>query len=183
MDRREALKMLPELSAGCLDAKTEAAVRRWVDECPDCRVEWQGLETLAQTLSSLPEANLSPEASQRMWARCCDAIYDKVESQRLSQQNPSLWSWMKSQPRWGWAMLGGAAVVLGTAMLAPEGPNEPQPVVASFTAPAGNDLEMFNRPPSYAASMVDHHAQMAADPFNDRVGSSLVSYSASSARR
>ena len=182
MDRREALKMLPELSAGCLDASTEAAVRRWVDECPECRVEWQGLEAMARTLSSLPEADLSPEQSRMMWAHCSEALYNKVEAQRLQEQNPSIWSWMKSQPRWGWAMLGGAAVVLGTAMFAPEGPNEPQPVVAAAsTSQQAGDLELFNRPPSYAATMVDHHAQMATDPFNDRVGSSLVSYSASNA--
>jgi len=188
MDRREALNKLPELSAGCLDAKTEAAVRRWVEECPHCKAEWNSLQALVGTLQSLPEAHLSDEQSSRMWARCNEALFDKIEAQRLQQSRsqPGPLSWLRSQPRWGWGLLAGAAAALGAAVLAPDTPEVSRPVVIANAAPgtitssdnAGN-LQDFGRPPAYAATMVDHHAQMAADPFSDRVGSSLVSYSAS----
>ncbi len=188
MDRREALNKLPELSAGCLDTETEAAVRRWVEECPRCKAEWQSLQKFLGTLQAVPSAELTPEQSRRMWSRCSEALFDKIEQQRIQEQNPSLWRWMKSQPRWGWAMLGGAVVVLGATILAPD--NSPVAPAAAGGAPVtlasahGNaadpgELQTLGRPPLYAATMVDHHAQLAADPFSDRVGSSLVSYTAS----
>lgn len=182
MDRSEALKNLPELSAGCLDAATEAAVQRWVDDCPHCKAEWASLQGFLGTLEKVPPAPLSEAQSQQMWAHCSQSLFDKVEQDRLKAQNPPLWGWMKSQPRWGWAMLGGAVAILGAAILAPESsPSDPPIFVASAARDAANpgELQSLGRPPSYAATMVDHHAQMAIDPFSDRVGSSLVSYSAS----
>ena len=186
MERREALELLPELSADCLDEKTAQAVRKWVEDCPECKMEWTALQTMMEQLSTASQPLLTPAQSQRMWANCAEKIFDRVEAERLAQQNPSLWSWMKMQPRWGWAMVGGAVVVLGAAWLAnPETPTAP----IDGTAPAlvaendaANDpgeLVVLQRPPSYAASLVDHHAQMAIDPFSDHVGSSLVSYAAS----
>lgn len=189
MDRREALLKLPELSAGCLDAPTEAAVRRWVEECPHCKAEWASLQSFVGALEGVPQVQPTEAQSRQMWSRCSQALFDKVEAERLKQQKPPLWSWARSQPRWGWAMLGGAVAVLGATILAPDS----SPVNSSANAPisvasvvgtqrdASNpgQLQLFRRPPSYAATLVDHHAQMAMDPFSDRVGSSLVSYSAS----
>ncbi len=185
MDRREALNKLPELSAGCLDAETEAAVRRWVEECPHCKAEWQSLQQFLGALQTVPSVQPTPEQSRQMWSCCSEALFDKVEQYRLEQQKPSLLSWMRSQPRWGWAMLGGAVAVLGATILAPDSsPSSPAsaPATVASTGVRAVDpgaLQSLGRPPLYAATMVDHHAQMAADPFSDRVGSSLVSYTAS----
>jgi len=191
MDRHEALKMLPELSAGCLDAKTEDAVRRWVAECPRCKAEWESLQSFLGALEAVPQDHLTETQSRQMWSRCNEALFDRIESQRLQQslpqqslsKSPALWSWARSQPRWGWAMLGGAVAVLGATILAPDNsPSAPgAPVSLASVGNSGGPgvLQSFGRPPSYAATMVDHHAQMGADPFSDRVGSSLVSYSAS----
>lgn len=187
MERREALELLPELSADCLDEKTAQAVRNWVEDCPECKMEWSALQTMMEQLSVTSQPLLTPAQSQRMWANCAEKVFDRVEAERLAQQNPSLWSWMKMQPRWGWAMVGGAVVVLGAAWLA--NPEMPAAPLNDGTAPAlvaendaANDpgeLVVLQRPSSYMASMVDHHAQMAIDPFSDHVGSSLVSYAAS----
>ncbi len=186
MERREALELLPELSADCLDEKTAAAVRQWVDECPECQMEWRSLQTMMETLSTSSQPLLTPAQSQRMWANCAEKMFDRVETERLAQQSPSLWSWMKMQPRWGWAMVGGAVVMLGAAWIAnpeiPEatsGENAPALVAEMNNENDPGELRVLSRPPSYAASMVDHHAQMAIDPFSDHVGSSLVSYAAS----
>jgi hypothetical protein len=190
MDRREALLKLPELSAGCLDAQTEEAVRRWVAECPECKAEWTSLEKMVGTLHAMPDAGLSTEQSQKMWARCNEALFEKIEAQRLEARKPSPFFWFQSQPRWGWALLGGAAAALGASLLAPDAAPTPEgtlrPPALASAVPAGasgaggaGELQQFGRPPAYAATLVDNHAQMGASPFTDRVGSSLVSYSAS----
>lgn len=184
MDRREALSKLPELSAGCLDAPTESAVHRWVDECPHCKAEWASLQSFLGALEAVPPVQPTPAQSRQMWSNCSQALFDKIEAERLKQQpqKPPLWSWARSQPRWGWAMLGGAVAVLGVAILSPDSAPDSAPVSVASTQRGASDpgeLQSFGRPPSYAATLVDHHAQMAMDPFSDRVGSSLVSYSAS----
>ncbi len=182
MERREALELLPELSADCLDEKTAQAVRQWIDDCPECKMEWSALHTMMEQLSTASQPLLSSAQSQRMWANCAEKIFDRVEAERLAKQNPSLWAWMKMQPRWGWAMVGGAVVVLGAAWMAnPEIPaaqnGDGAPALVAEADPG--ELRVLSQPPSYAATMVDHHAQMAIDPFSDHVGSSLVSYAAS----
>lgn len=186
MERREALELLPELSADCLDEKTAQAVRQWIDDCPECKMEWGTLQTLMEQLSTTSQPLLTSAQSQRMWANCAEKIFDRVEAERLAKQNPSLWSWMKMQPRWGWAMVGGAVIVLGAAWIAnPEIPtaqeDENAPALLAETGSTNDpgELRVPSQLPSYAATMVDHHAQMAIDPFSDHVGSSLVSYAAS----
>ena len=185
MDRREALTKLPELSVGCLDEATEAAVRRWVDECPTCKAEWASLQGFLGTLEAVPQAQPTEKQSREMWSHCSQALFDKIEAERVKQHKPAGWSWARSQPRWGWAMLGGAVAILGATILAPDSSPATAPVSVASVAGAQREasdpgkLESLGRPPSYAATLVDHHAQMSADPFSDRVGSSLVSYSAS----
>jgi hypothetical protein len=112
-----------------------------------------------------------------MWQCCAEKLYEKREAERLARQNPGLWSWMRVQPRWGWAALGGAVAVLGSVwLMTPNPTNDGAPTLA--TADATGQLVMFREPPRAASGMVNHHAGMAMDPFTDHVGSTLVSYSA-----
>lgn len=182
-DSRQAQALLPDFSAGCLDADCEAAVREWLEKCPECRSEWQSIQATMQLLSSTDHAPLTEEQSRRMWHCCREQIFEKTEANRLAAQNPAFWNWFKTQPRWGWAALGGAVAILGSVLLSPENAQEqsqPQFVVSVPTVEP--QLKLFRRPSPVASEMVNHHAAMAFDPFTDHVGSTLVSYSATAGR-
>lgn len=99
-----------------------------------------------------------------------------------------LWSWAALQPRWGWAAVGGALVVLGSVWWFTPEPAAPTPpkgvlVLRSLPAPGQESAETgrlvsFEPPPPLASPLINHHAAMSFDPFTDHVGSTLVSYSA-----
>ncbi|MDF2439777.1 MAG: hypothetical protein JWN98_761 [Abditibacteriota bacterium] len=179
---RQAQALLPDFSAGCLDADCETAVREWLEKCPECRGEWQSIQRTMQLLSSTPHAPLSEEESRRMWHCCREQIFEKVEAKRLVAQNPSFWNWFQAQPRWGWAALGGAVAILGSVLLGPDSTQEASaPTLASATMASGTgtpELTMFRQPSRVTSELVNHHSAMAMDPFTDHVGSTLVSYSA-----
>ena len=176
---RQAQALLPDFSAGCLDADCEAAVREWLDKCPECRGEWQSIQGTMQLLSSAPHAPLSEEASRRMWHCCREQIFEKTEANRLAAQNPSFWNWFKAQPSWGWAALGGAVAILGSVLLTPEASQDQPQLKIATVAP---ELRMLRQPSRVASELVNHHSGMAIDPFTDHVGSTLVSYSATASQ-
>lgn len=178
---RQAQALLPDFSAGCLDADCEAAVREWLDKCPECRGEWQSIQGTMQVLSSTPHAPLSEEASRRMWHCCREQIFEKTEANRLAAQNPSFWNWFKAQPSWGWAALGGAVAILGSVLLTPDTTPEtstPQFATTMLSGTPTPGLKLFSQPSRVTSELVNHHSAMAFDPFTDHVGSTLVSYSA-----
>lgn len=183
MDSRQAQSLLPELCSGCLDAEREAAVRAMIEECPDCQREWHLIQSTLLLVSTTSQPLLTPEQSQRMWQQCSEKLHARIEKERLAKQNPTLWSWIKLQPRWGWAALGGAVAVLGSVwLMAPDTPDtNTAPTYAA--AGANSELVMFRRPSGAASGLVNHHAGMAFDPFTDHVGSNLVSYSATAPRQ
>jgi len=176
---RQAQALLPDFSAGCLDADCEAAVREWLDKCPECRGEWQSIQGTMQLLSSAPHAPLSEEASRRMWHCCREQIFEKTEANRLAAQNPSFWNWFKAQPSWGWAALGGAVAILGSVLLTPEASQDQPQLKIATVAP---EPRMLRQPSRVASELVNHHSGMAIDPFTDHVGSTLVSYSATASQ-
>jgi hypothetical protein len=178
MDSRQAQSLLPDYTAGCLCEADEAAVRKWIEECPDCQKEWHAIQTTLLVVSTSTQPLPSAEESLRMWQCCADKIFEKREAERLARQNPSLWSWIQMQPRWGWAALGGAVAILGSVwLMAPTATtNDGAPVIT--TADAAGELRMFRQAPPAASGMVNHHAGTAMDPFTDHVGTTLVSASA-----
>lgn len=182
-DTKAAQALLPDFSAGCLDADCEAAVKEWLEKCPECRQEWKSIQATMHALSATPPVDLTDEDSRLMWQSCREQLFDQIESNRLAAQNPSIWNWFTAQPRWGWAALGGAVAILGSVLLSPDAGQEPtRPQLAATTAQPV-DLVMFRRtPPPVASELVNHHTAMAFDPFTDHVGSTLVSYSATANR-
>jgi anti-sigma factor RsiW len=178
MDSRQAQSLLPDYTAGCLCEADEAAVRKWIEECPDCQKEWHAIQTTLLVVSTASQPLLSAEESRRMWECCANKIFEKREAERLARQNPSLWSWIRMQPRWGWAALGGAVAILGSVWLLAPAPTTNDGAPAFATASAAGDLKMFRQPPAATSGIVNHHAGTAMDPFTDHVGSTLVSASA-----
>jgi len=148
--------------------------------CPPCRQEWQVFQQTLFVLSTTSQHLPSAECSRAMWEACSRGIYDKIETQRIATQSSgaiswSLGSWMKSQPAWGWVTLGGAVAVFGAVwFMAPQNDVTVQPNT-TYALVADGD-----RPPQVASPFINHHSAMAFDAFNDHVGSTLVSYSATS---
>jgi hypothetical protein len=111
---------------------------------------------------------------------------EKTEKKRLEAQRPALWrsplgQWMSTQPKWGWAALGGSLAVLGAVwFLTPQ--NNTAPSNFGGANMSEGTFIRFERPPSAASPFINHHSAMAFDPFADHVGSTLVSYSATSSQ-
>jgi hypothetical protein len=190
MTCRECLEKFSSMSADDIPASIEHSIRQHLAACPECKQEWQVFEYTLFILSSSTQPLPAPDTSEVMWQRCSEHIFQKIEAER---QNPKLlksgaarsgfWGWAARQPGWSWATLGSAAAILGAAWwlapheepLSPPGNGAPQ--IAFQTNDPGT-LVSFRRPPEAASGLVNHHSAMAADPFTDSVGSTLVSYSA-----
>jgi hypothetical protein len=153
-------------------------------ECPPCEKEWVVFQQTLLIVSTTPQPLLSAEQSRLMWEECARRCMDKTEEKRLAAQRSasggwSLSQWLGMQPRWGWAALGGAVAVFGAVwFLAPQD-DAPTPTWAA-NDPGMTQLVRFDRPPTAASPFINHHSAMAFDPFADHVGSTLVSYSATS---
>ena len=174
MDTHQAQSLLPDYSADNLDAPTAAQVRRFLAECPDCKREWEAMQSTLLTVSALSQPVPTPAQSSAMWSKCAEKLHASIEAERLAAQRPAWRQWLGVQPRWGWAALGGAVAVLGSVWLM--GPQN-APVSPADNSNPGQ-LVAFQQPPAMASTLVNHHSAMAFDPFTDHVGSTLVSYSA-----
>ncbi|RYG63149.1 hypothetical protein EON80_21790 [bacterium] len=95
-------------------------------------------------------------------------------------------SWLESlkntlSPQFGYALVGGAAIVLGAAYLwAPTEAAGTSQVATTLPAmPSGQPrLVSFQTPPHATTGMLDYHSAMAFEPFSDHVAPTLVSYTA-----
>lgn len=189
MDCQKAKSLLAALSADDLTANDVSTLEAHFALCPECEHEWFVFQNTLFVVSTAPQPLPTPGQSQVMWQACSQQIHLRIEERRLASRRPGLFSWAARQPRLGWVALGGAFAVLGGVWLF--GPSEAPSTSASLSMASletlnssGADdlgpLIAMSRPPRNAASLVNHHAAMAFDPFTDHVGSSLISYAATS---
>lgn len=183
MDCRDVESQLAILSAEDLSESAAATLREHLMRCTECEKEWQMFQATMLMLSTTSQPIVTAEVSEKLWQCCSDKLHERIEQQRLAAQRPAWWNWARTQPRWGWAALGGAVAVFGGVWL--YGPQESQPSqdVAVAQLPAGDQatpgtLVNFQTPPDTASTMVNNHTAMTFDPFIDHVASNLVSYSA-----
>ena len=100
----------------------------------------------------------------------------------ISPAGASLWQRLfGNQPTWGWAALGGAAVVFGAVWFGTPTQTAPgaSTQIARTTLPT--QQVRFDRPPVNATPFINHHTAMGFDPFNDHVGTTMVSHGSTSA--
>lgn len=173
---------LADLSADILDARQAQAVQLHLEQCGPCAHDWVVFERTLFLVSTTSQELPSPLATEQMWHRCMEHIFEKVEAERL-QETPAEYAnvggwrgWLARQPRWSWAGLAGAFALFGAVwFLAPQdevmNPNDGFP-------PEGQ-LVVLQNPPAMAAGLINHHAATTVDPFNDYAGKTLVSYSVS----
>jgi hypothetical protein len=187
MTCRECLEQFSEMSADNVSASTALSIREHLKACPQCVDEARAFEHTLFILSASSQPLPTPQISDAMWQYCSEHVFQKVEAKRSNSRatRPGLAGWFARQPLWGWASLAGAfAILTATWFLAPHEDalnalNEEVNVYRNTpTMRAG--LITFERPPASASALVNHHSAMAADPFTDNVGSTLVSYSATS---
>lgn len=171
---------LADLSADILDAERTLKVQLHLEQCAHCTSEWVIFERTLFLVSSTQQALPSPLATEQMWHRCTEHIFEKVEAQRLTDASTAYsggagWrGWLAHQPRWSWAGFVGACVLFGAVwFMAPN--NVPAPGNDAF--PPEGQLVALQNPPAIAAGLINHHTAMTVDPFNDYAGKTLVSYS------
>ena len=108
---------------------------------------------------------------------------DRQSSRIPPSGNPG---WLESlriafTPRFGYALAGAAALVLGASLLFSPSGSSPAPRVAN-ALPAmpvnPGRLISFQTPPHATTGMLDYHSAMAFEPFSDHVAPTLVSYTA-----
>jgi hypothetical protein len=185
MNCRECLERFSSLSADHVSASHALSIREHLAACPQCQQEWQVFERTLFLLSTSSQPLPTAPASEAMWHHCSEYIFQKTEAERgnrrAPQLSPGLKNWAARQPGWSWATLGGALVILGAAwLLAPHDEALTAPVNDLGREAQIGTLVTFERPSAATSGLVDHHSAMAADPFADSVGSTLVSYSATS---
>lgn len=189
MDCRQAKTSLADLSAEQLTPELQKQIEAHFADCPPCLDEWHLFQATLSTVSQATQPMPSSQQSREMWMACEKSWMERVEGERAARHS-SLGSWLRVQPVWGWASLGGALAILAGVWVTPGAP-QPQSTVAptpSFSAssvPAASPdtLRMirFKQPPPSISPLLYHHSVMAFDPFADHVATTLVSYSTSSA--
>lgn len=110
-----------ELSAhvlGLLDPDEQTAVERHLEQCAQCRAEWEDLRAMTQTLDELPDEALleGPPDSDLVLHRALR----EIRSERAAEHRRRLWTRGIAAAVVGAALLGGG-VVAGQA-LAPQPP-------------------------------------------------------------
>jgi hypothetical protein len=183
MNCRECLEHFSSLSADHMSAPHVLSMREHLAACPQCRHEWQVFEHTLFLLSTSPQPLPGGQISDAMWCHCSEYIFQKVEAGRADRRafgfSPGLRGWVTRQPGWSWATLGGALAILGAAWFMAPHDDVPTMAVNNLDRqPQIGTLVTFERPSAAASGLVNHHSAMAADPFTDTVGSTLVSYSA-----
>jgi len=152
-----------------------AQMHAHIEECPPCKDEWREFESTKLFLSTASQPVVPRVQSQAMWAACLEKLIVEVETSRREKAAAPR-SWFSGQPRWTWAALGGAmAVFAGVWMLAPRAETLPVETTADLR---NFQVVSFQKPSRAVSPFVDRHAAMSFDGFNDHVGSTLVSYSA-----
>lgn len=149
-----------------------------LQQCDLCSHEKTAFERTLFAVSTLPQPLPSPAASREMWHFCSEHIFHKVEEQRLNKQRSpfqTLSYWLSQQPRWSWAGLFAAFAVFGMVWFMAPSENNPADL---DVFPLENQPIALQNPPTLAAGLIDQHSAMAIDPFTDYVGTTLVSYSA-----
>jgi hypothetical protein len=185
MKCRECLERFSALSADQVSASSALSVREHLAACEQCQHEWQRFERTLFVLSTSSQPLPAAPATEAMWLHCADYIFQKTEAGRGNRAAPQLTfglrGWATRQPGWSWATLGGALAILGAAwLLAPHDEALMAPDTDLGRSASMGTLVTFERPSPAASGLVNHHSAMAADPFADSVGSTLVSYSATS---
>jgi hypothetical protein len=177
MDCRQALAQLGDLSAEGLPVRSAQEIIAHMEQCPECEKEWELFRKTLFLASTTTQPLLTAQQSQQIWGVCLQKIIEKTEAERTTVRSPFL-GWFTGQPRLGWAALGGAIAVFGSVWaFTPHGsaPRTPTTIAQFDTS---TNFVRFENPPRNTAALVNNHAAMAFDPFNDHVGSTLVSYSA-----
>lgn len=199
MNCRQVEEKLADWSADNLPEHSCNELKEHLHQCPPCARHWNEFEQTITTVSTSSQPVLPPEKSQEMW-RCCERyLAEKAERERNAQRNEQrdvqsarsktvapASSWWNINPRWGWASLAGALVVLAAAGLVPQNAQRPvvetsssAPTNTSNTAPREEWIR-FTLPPAQASPFINHHASMAFDPFADHVATTLISDAATS---
>jgi len=189
MNCRDCQAKISDLSADALASSDAVLMREHLEDCRACKEEMAILERTLFSVSSATQTLPSALASEQMWHRCSEHIFQKVEAERAGAKQPiaaqreySLQgnaSWFSRQPRWSWAALSGALAILASAWLfnSPESSSSPDFPVADNSP---GQLVALQRPSGPASVLINHHSAMSVDPFTDYVGTTLVSYSATS---
>lgn len=166
MDCRQALTQLADHSATALsEAQTQVLIEH-LRTCPECDEEWKAFQGTLIHLSAGPQALPTAEQSRRIWAACLEQISQDTERKRVASK-------FRFAPNWSWAALGGAAAIFGGVwLLAPRAATTGRPP----TALASTQFDHYEAPPEPMTALVDHHAAMSFDAFNDHTGSTLISY-------
>lgn len=176
MTCRECLEQFSDLSVDDVSISAAQLMREHMTACPQCQHEWVIFEQTLFVLSTSSQPLPGADASQAMWEHCSEHIFQKVETNR--QRQAGLAGWFARQPRWSWITFGAAVTILGaTWAFAPH--DEAINALRDSVSTPGT-LITLQRPPAIASGLVNHHSAMNADPFTDNVGSTLVSYSATS---
>jgi hypothetical protein len=179
MDCRKAQDHFAQWSIEESDLECCEELKQHLQQCPPCAREWerfrQTLFAVSTTTQNLPDIR----CSHAMWNACLQQITEKTERERLRGAAPEVSFWRQlfgSQPKWGWAALGGAAVVFGAVWFGAPAQNAPDNSVASTRiVGAPSPFVRFDRPPADATPFINHHTAMGFDPFNDHVGTTMVS--------
>ena len=194
MNCRQVEEKLADWSADNLPERSCSELQEHLQQCSPCAHHWNEFQQTVTTVSTSSQPLLSPQKSQEMW-RCCERyLAEKAERERNEQRNvqstrskpdAAAFSWWNINPRWGWASLAGAFVVLAAAGLAPQNITRPTNEVSAPIRVAVSDKPLrvepreewirFTLPPTQASPFINHHAAMAFDPFADHVASTLIS--------
>lgn len=196
MDCRRAKTRLIALSTDSLPEKVRDELHQHFKACPDCHKEWLVVEDTLTTLSTTSQPIVTKEQTQRMWLTCSERLHQKIEAERIRGKRSSAGLFNPARRpfafgghstrsmAWSWAALGGALAILGGVyFLTPQAalPSDNAPSVPTLSASTAGDPGAFialGRSSDSATTLVDHHTSMVFSPFSDRVGSTLVSYSA-----
>lgn len=193
MNCSECQAQLSDLSAEALASDQSQAMRQHFEECSHCYGEWAVFERTLFIVSTLKQPIPSPLATEQMWHRCSEHIFQKVEAERQNRSpveysaTPEASSskkggWFARQPRWSWASLAGAFAILAAVLFF--SPGESGAPAGNSLPPEGQLVSIQNpnleNPPTMAAGLVTHHAAMTIDPFTNHVGTAMVAYSAAS---
>lgn len=180
MDCRKAQDHFALWSIEESDLECCEELKQHLNQCPPCAQEWkqfrQTLFAVSTTTQTLPDSH----CSHAMWNTCLQQIMNKTEQERLTENAcGGFWQqWFGSQPTWGWAALGGAAVVFGAVWFGAPAQNPPSTQLNTATLPS--PYARFERPPLDSTPFINHHTAMAFDPFNDHVGTTMVSHGSTS---